>query len=386
LGLSLCQREENAVPTREPWLALLAVLLLPSVALSADPPILSIGAPAPDFDLPGVDGKNHRLQDFANANLLVVVFTCNHCPTAQAYESRIQKLADDYLNRGVALVAISPNDPLALRLDELGYTDMSDTLDEMKIRARDRSFTFPYLYDGETQQVSKAYGPVATPHVFIFDRERRLRYAGRVDDSENPARITAHDTRNAIESLLAGKPVPVETTKTFGCSIKWADKRSSAKVALEHWSKEEVGLQTIDEKGIRELLRNDSDKVRLVNVWATWCGPCVAEFPELVTIHRMYRGRKFELITISADAPGQSAEALAFLRKQQASSRNFIFHEENKYKLVEAVDEKWPGALPHTLIVEPGGKVIYRQTGEFSPMDLRKAIVGRLGRYYFQPE
>jgi peroxiredoxin len=362
---------------------MLALLLFLPLGEAADPPLLSLGAAAPDFDLPGVDGKNHRLQDFARANLLVVVFTCNHCPTAQAYEGRIQKLADDYRGRNVAVVAISPNDPQALRLDELGYTDMNDTLEEMKIRTQDRGFTFPYLYDGDHQQVSRAYGPAATPHVFIFDKERKLRYTGRVDDSENPARITVHDTRNAIEALLSGKSVAVETTKTFGCSIKWADKRPSVKTAFERWSKEEVTLQTIDEKGIRELLRNDSDKVRLVNVWATWCGPCVAEFPELVAIHRMYRGRKFELVTISADAPGKADDALAFLRKQQASTRNFIFHEENKYKLVEAVDEKWPGALPYTLIVEPGGKVIYRQPGEFSALDLRKAIVGRLGRYYF---
>jgi peroxiredoxin len=357
--------------------------LLVSPALSADPITLPIGSPAPGFDLPGVDGKNHRLRDFDGAAVLVVVFTCNHCPTAQAYEERIQKLADDYRGRNLALVAISPNDPQALRLDELGYTDMNDTLDEMKIRARDRGFTFPYLYDGDHQQVSRAYGPVATPHVFIFDRDRKLRYAGRVDDSENPAGISVHDTRNAIEALLNGRPVPVDKTKTFGCSIKWSDKRGSVKTALERWSKEEVSLQPIDEAGIRGLLRNDSDKVRLVNVWATWCGPCVAEFPELVTMHRMYRGRKFELVTISADDPSKADEALAFLRKQHASTRNFIFGEENRYKLVEAVDKEWPGALPYTLIVEPGGKVIYRQLGEFSALDLRKAVVGRLGRYYF---
>ena len=359
------------------------LLLSPVSGMGADPPILAIGERAPDFDLPGVDGKRHRLQDFAAAEMLVVVFTCNHCPTAQAYEGRIQKLADDFRGRKVALVAISPNDPRALRLDELGYSDMNDTLEEMKIRARDRKFTFPYLYDGDDQKVSRAYGPAATPHVFIFDRERRLRYAGRIDDSERPDKITLHDTRSAIEALLAGKPVPVEKTKTFGCSIKWSDKRPSVKAALERWAAEEVTLQKIDERGIRDLMRNDSGKVRLVNVWATWCGPCIVEFPELVSIHRMYRGRNFELVTISADLPEKSDEALAFLRKQQASSRNYIFQLDDKYKLVEALDKEWPGALPFTVIVEPGGKILYRQLGEFSSLDLRKAIVARLGRYYF---
>lgn len=105
-------------------------------------------------------------------------------------------------------------------------------------------------------------------------------------------------------------------------------------------------------------------------------------FPELVTINRMYRGRDFELITISADTPEKKDEALAFLKKQQASSKNYLFSVENKYKLVEAVDKEWPGALPYTLLVAPGGKIIYRVLGELSPLELKKAIVSRLGRYY----
>ena len=240
---------------------------------------LEIGSPAPDFRLPGVDGKTYALGGFRDAEILVVVFTCNHCPTAQAYEDRIQRLADDYKDKKVALVAISPNDPEAVRLDELGYSDMGDSLDEMKIRAKDKGFRFPYLYDGQTQQVSLAYGPMATPHVFVFDRDRRLRFVGRIDDSEKPQRVTSHDTRNAIDALLAGRPVPVEKTRVFGCSIKWSDKRESAKKSLATWAKEEVGLKLIDEKAIRALVKNDGKKLRLINVWATWCGPCLVELP-----------------------------------------------------------------------------------------------------------
>ncbi|HEY2761164.1 MAG TPA: thioredoxin family protein, partial [Pirellulales bacterium] len=145
---------------------------------------LTIGVPAPDFDLPGVDGKNHRLADYADAKILIVVFTCDHCPTAQAYEDRIIALNRDYKNRGVALVAISPNDPQAIRLDELGYTDLSDSLEEMKLRAKLRDFQFPYLYDGDAQKFSKTFGVMATPHVFIFDADRKLRYQGRIDNSD----------------------------------------------------------------------------------------------------------------------------------------------------------------------------------------------------------
>jgi peroxiredoxin len=347
-----------------------------------EPPTLRIGDPAPDFNLPGVDGRNYRLSDFSDAKVLVVVFTCNHCPTAQAYEQRIKVLAQDYRGKGVALVAISPNDPQAVRLDELGYTDLSDSFEEMKVRAQDHKFNFPYLYDGADQKVSRAYGPTATPHVFIFDQDRSLRYVGRIDNSEKPDKVTSTDTRNAIEALLAGRKVPVERTKTFGCSIKWSDKRASVKSAFQEWANEPVSLQPIDENGISALVRNDSKKVRLINVWATWCGPCVVEFPELVTVNRMYRGRDFELVTISADTPENKDQALAFLKKQQASSSNYIFNIDDKYKLVEAVDKEWPGALPYTILVEPGGKIIYRVQGELSPLELKRAIVTRLGRYY----
>lgn len=343
---------------------------------------LEIGSPAPDFRLPGVDGKTYTLKTFREADILAVVFTCNHCPTAQAYEERIQRLATDTKSKRVALVVISPNDPEAVRLDELGYSDLGDGFEDMKIRAKQRGFRFPYLYDGDNQKVSLAYGPVATPHVFVFDRERKLRFVGRIDNSENPERVTSHDARNAIEALLAGKPVPVEKTKTFGCSIKWSEKRESAKRSRDSWANEEVALTLIDEKGIRALVKNDGGMLRLINVWATWCGPCVAELPEFVTMNRMYRQRDFELITISADAPAEKDKALQMLKKKQVAANNYLFDGSDKYKLIDAVDPKASGPVPHTILVAPGGKVLYRKSGPCEPLAIRRAIVEYLGRTY----
>src|SRR5262245_41823467 len=223
---------------------------------------LAIGDAAPDFKLPGVDDKEYTLDSFKGAKLLAIIFTCNHCPTAQAYEDRILQLHADYKDKGVALVAISPNDPLAVRLDELGYTEFSDSFDEMKQRAKDRNFQFPYLYDGETQQTSLAYGVLATPQVYLFDQARKLQYVGRIDDSDVKT-VTSHDTRNAIDALLAGKPVPIAQTRTFGCSTKWADKRPDAVKWLEKADAEAVDLKSIDEVGLERWVRNDTDN-RLV--------------------------------------------------------------------------------------------------------------------------
>src|SRR4030095_3650509 len=156
---------------------MLASCLAASVAVAADEKIqpLPLGADAPNFNLPGVDGRNWALKDFGNSKVLVVVFTCVHCPTAQAYEERLKKLVEDYKSRGVAFVAISPNDPRSVRLDELGYTDLGDSFDDMKIRAKEKAFNFPFLYDGETEEVSRKYGPLVTPHAFVFDAARKLR-------------------------------------------------------------------------------------------------------------------------------------------------------------------------------------------------------------------
>ncbi len=343
---------------------------------------LALGASAPDFSLPGVDGKNYSLKSFADAEILVVVFTCNHCPAAQGYEERIKQLTADYKEKGVAVVAISPNDPLAVRLDELGYTDLSDSFEEGKIRAKDHKFNFQYLYDGDSQAVSKAYGPRATPHVFIFDKQRKLRYQGGVDDSERLKRVKKHHIRNALDALLAGKPVEVTVTPTFGCSIKWSDKRGTVTTFMENLAAEEIGLETIDGDGIRKLLKNDSGKLRLINIWATWCPPCRAEFPELVTINRMYRKRDFEMITISIDKPDQRGTVLEFLKQHQASNRNTLFNSTDLNQVVEATNKEWMGAVPLTLLVLPGGEIAYKQLGEIEALETKRAIVEILGRTY----
>jgi peroxiredoxin len=348
-------------------------------------PTLPIGSPAPDFSLPATDGKTYTLADFKKANLLVVVFTCNHCPTAQAYEDRLIKLTSDYKDKGVAVVAIMPNDPTSITLSELDYTDMGDSFEEMKLRAARKKFNFPYLYDGATETTSLKYGPIATPHVFIFDKDRKLRYSGRIDDVEKPSKTpNSLDTRNALDALLTGKTVAVATTKVFGCSIKWAEKSDWITKAKEAWAKEPVTLDTITEAGIGELIKNNSGKLRLINVWATWCGPCVSEFPEFITMHRMYRKRDFEFISISADDPAQKEKALTFLKNQQASATNYIFHIDDKYKLIEAIDPKWQGALPYTILVEPGGKIVYSKQGSINPAEMKAMIIDNplLGRYY----
>jgi peroxiredoxin len=361
--------------------AFFAALIFAHAALPAEAPKyppLALGSPTPDFKLPGADGKTWQLKDFSKAKILVVVFTCNHCPTAQNYEERIKQLVTDYKSRGVAVVAINPNSPAGVRADELGYTDLDDTLDSMKIRAKHRQFNFPYLDDGPKEKVSKQYGPVATPHVFIFDAQRKLRYQGRIDDNERESLVKSRDTRAALDALLSGQEPPATQTKVFGCSTKWDYKAEANQRWMEKVQKEPVTVTPADTDALKELRANKSGKVRLINVWATWCGPCVSEFPELIETNLRFRHRDFELVTVAGQFPDEQAKVLAFLRKNHASTRNLIFGGTDKYKLAEALDPEWSGALPHTLLIGPKGEVLYRETGELNFLELRRKIVSAL--------
>lgn len=285
--------------------------------LPADARTLQLGDAAPDFKLLGIDGKTHTLADYKAAKLLMVVFLSNHCPYSHASETRLIPLAKEFKAQGLDVVSINPNSPDSVRVDELGYSKYNDGYAEMKLYARDSGFPFPYLYDGDTQAAAKAYGCLATPHVFLFDRERKLRYVGRVDDSrfEDPKTVTSHDTRNAVVELLAGKPVTTPKTIVMGCSTKWNTKRDDIAKAEEKWKSEAVDLELIDATGVAKLAKNDSNRLRLVNVWATWCAPCVAEFPELVSLARRVGNRDFELVTISMDDPKLQPQVKAFLEK-----------------------------------------------------------------------
>ena len=345
---------------------------------------LAIGSKAPDFRLPGVDGAFHSLADYEEAKVLAIIFTCNHCPTAQAYEDRMIQLSEEYGPKGVQVIAISPNSPLGLLYEELGYSDLDDDFDDMVTRASYKGYNFPYLYDGDDHAASLQYGPAATPHAFVFDEERILRYVGRLDDSEKPGTANAEDIRGALDALLAGEEVPNAETKTFGCSTKWAWKTEYKVKVEKEWAEKEVGLEDVDEAGIGELMANNSDKMRLINIWATWCGPCVMEYPSFIEIHRMYQGRDFEFISLSADSPDQKEAALKFLKKSNSAVQNYIFEKDDKYALIEAVDPEWQGALPYTVLVAPGGEKLYAKQGIIDPLEIKRLIVEHpmIGRYY----
>jgi peroxiredoxin len=346
---------------------------------AAGPASLAMGAAAPQFNLPGVDGKNHQLSDYASAKVLAVVFECDHCPESELYEARIEKLYQDYKDKGVALVAINPDSPNSVRRAEMSYSDLGESMDDMKARAAMSHLQYPYLDDGATQSVSLQYGPAAMPEIFIFDHGRELRYEGRIDDNLNPAPVKSRDARNAIDALLAGEPVALAQTVASGCAPDWLSSGAAAVQAETAAIDAAPVTLTLATKAVLGKLRpNPTGKVLLINFWATWCGPCVAEFPDLQDTYQMYRNRGLAMVTVSENDPAAKGAVLQFLQKEHAATPNMVFALEDVYAMQDAFDPDMGSAVPYTVVLSPDGDVLYQEQGDVTILALRRAILANL--------
>ena len=345
----------------------------------AEHPVLKIGSPAPDFNLIGVDGKMHSLSEYSNAKVLAIVFESNHCPVSIAYESRIRQLYEDYKNKGLALIAINPNNAGAIQLGELGYTDTTDDMKDMKIRAALRHIDWPYLYDGETQSTASKFGAVATPHIFIFDQDRKLRYQGHIDDSTAIQKVKSRDARNAIDALLAGKPVPVPVTPAFGCSTKWLSKATGVEEEMAKIDAEPVKLSLASVDDIKNLRANTgTGKTIVVDFWSTKCKECMDQLIDYENTYRMYRHRKFDMITVSADNPSDQAKVTDFLQQHHASGTNLQLNSIDTRALQDAVGAMWKPNSPFVMVIGPNGKVVLQKAGKIDILDVRRNVLATI--------
>ncbi|SEB51245.1 redoxin domain-containing protein [Terriglobus roseus] len=342
---------------------------------NAEHPLLPIGSTAPDFALKGTDDKVHTLAEFKDAKVLVVMFESIHCPVSENYEGRMRGLYDSYRNKGVAFVAINPNNPKAVRLDELGYTDLTDSPADMKIRVHDRQIPWPYLYDGETQAIAQKFGAVATPHVFIFDADRKLRYEGRIDDNQNEKLVKVHDAHDAIEALLAGGTVATPHRPAFGCSTKWLSKSGDVEKEMERIKAEPVALNAASAADLAALRANAGNKVTVIHFWSTGTPNGAKDFAELETTFRMYRGRSYDFVTVDTDAAANTPKATEFLNSQHASSRNLQLSSADMKTVQAAFGDTWRPNEEFTAVLAPGGKLVYAHKGPIDILDVRHAVL-----------
>ncbi|MEO5915188.1 MAG: redoxin family protein [Luteolibacter sp.] len=371
-------------------IALAAALVLPVVGQEI-PKVLAIGADLPNFSLPGTDGKTYTPADFRDSKVLCIIFTSNHCPDAVAAAARTEQIYQDYKDKGVALVAVNGNNPGSLTPDELGYSPFSDSFEEMTPFAKDFGWTFPYLYDGEKQEFVTVCGGQSTPHVFLFDADRKLRYTGRMDDAgRNSGNVDKSYLRDALDAVIAGTAVKEPVTRSFGCSTKWLFKKANVAADQGSWEKRPVTVSDLNEEISKKIRANDSKNLRLVNFWSTTCGPCVKEFPALIDAGRRFQTRPLEFISISLDPAEQRPAVSKFLESRHAAipdsvakslaetglpSNNYQWTGGNPDTMAQAIDSEWSGALPHTVLIAPGGKILWRHTGDIDIVEVRRQIL-----------
>lgn len=353
---------------------------------------LSIGDSAPDFSLPATDGKTYTLSNFKEPEVLMVYFTGTHCPTSHGLEKRLQKLINEMEEKSFGIIAINPNNDAGMTPDEYSYSIYTESFADSKRYAEDLGWKFPFLYDGDKQVVARAYGCLATPHVFIFDKERKLQYKGSFDDSryEDPSTVKKHYAREAVVALLAGEPVPVAETRPFGCSTKWKEKSETVEKADKAWAATPAVVEEITAEEVKALRANGSGKVRLFNIWSTDCVPCLAEMPDLAEIVRRFSKRDFELITLSLDNPEDkkkveevlgkhniivSDKLKKTLVKEGRATNNYLYSGASVDDLAAALDPEWPGPTPYSLLIDKDGSVLLRASGKIDKEEVYTKIL-----------
>lgn len=373
--------------------AMTVALVLP-ISGQEIPKVLAIGADLPDFKLPGTDKKTYTPADFKDSKVLCLIFTSNHCPDAVAAAARMEQIHQAYKDKGVALVAINGNNAESLLPEELGYSPFTDSFEEMAPFAKDYSWSFPYLYDGAKQEFVTACGGQSTPHVFVFDAARKLRYTGRMDDARREAGdVEKSYLRDALDAMLAGQEIKEPVTRSFGCSTKWNFKKANVAIGEAKWKSQPVSVADLDEAISKKLRANASKRVRLINFWSTTCGPCVKEFPDLVDTGRRFQNRPMDFISISLDPADKRQAVSKFLESTHAAipgpvaksfaeegltTNNYHWTGGNPDTMAQAIDPEWSGALPHTVLVAPGGKILWHHTGEIDVVELRREILKAL--------
>ncbi len=304
----------------------------------------AINTPAPPFALKDLSGKVHSLADY-RGKVTVIAFLSAKCPVSKDYNGRVKALAMDYQN--VAFLAINANsdEPAAL----------------IRTHAKTNGFDFPILKD-ESGQTADLYGAVRTPEVYIVDANGVLRYHGRIDNSRTLAGVKRNDVREALTELLAGKPVSMPETKAFGCLI--TRKGGAAKAMASQKSPSAAKVALINPAGLTKLIAEAKGQVLLVNFWATWCAPCVAEFPEFVAFDAKYRDKGLRVVGISADEVGDlQSKVVPFVKEQNVRFEIFVQDVEDPQIMIDLIDKNWEGALPATFVYDRLGKLSFVRYG-----------------------
>lgn len=340
------------------------VILVLSLATFAQPAKLTVGQPAPDFALKDTTGKAHSLKAY-RGQTVVIGFVGTKCPIANAYITRMNSIAAEYKTKNVVFFGINSN--------------INEPLNLVKAHATKAKYVFSILKD-DSNVVADSYGASVTPEMYIVDGAGVLRYHGRVDNASDEKRVERHDLRVALDEMLAGKPISKADLKAFGCVIKRAgvtETKLLQKPVKAPATESSIAL--LKPADFNKLRADSNGKVLLINFWATWCAPCVAEFPEFVMIDKTYRAKGVRMVSISTDEKSDLEGAvIPFLKKQKAEFESFLSDADDPQELIDVVDKNWSGALPATFVFDKQGKIVFTKYGIIDREELLKALESAL--------
>ncbi len=341
----------------------LFIALVIEASTGVEPSKPGIGQLAPDFTLKDLNGQPHSLKDY-RGKVVIVSFISTECPVVSAYLERIKAIAADYKARNVVFLGINSNS-----------TEPVSTIRE---HAAKNNLTFTILKD-EGNQVADAYGASFTPEMYVIDTTGRLRYHGRIDNAPEVRRVTRHDLRQALDELLAGKAVSAPETKAFGCVIKRTGATTLQATTSAPLLQDQPRVLLLKPAELAKLIQQAKEQVLVINFWATWCSPCVVEFPEFVSIDEKYRDKGVRILAISADDPGEiNSAVIPFVKQMKARFEIYVQDVEDPQEMIDVVNKDWPGTLPATFIFDRQGKMIFQHFGIVDREKLIAAIESAL--------
>ncbi|MCI0338300.1 MAG: redoxin domain-containing protein [Acidobacteria bacterium] len=338
-------------------LSLLIALDARSTVTARSAPV--IGQAVPDFTLTDLKGKKHSLKDY-RGKIVALAFIGTQCPISNDYNARMRAISEDYAGKNVVFLGVNSN--------------FNEPLSEVKKHAAKNNLGFTILKDNGNK-VADAYGAQRTPEMFLVDSEGVLRYHGRIDNSREVRRVNRQDLRVALDELLAGKPVSVTDGKAFGCVIKrvqTAKEFKAGKIQAKNFEPKIGLLKPVD---FDKFKNAEKGNVLVINFWATWCGPCVAEFPELVAIDSKYRDKGVKMVAISADEVADiKSKVIPFVKEQKAMFNILVQDTEDPEEMMAVVDKNWQGTLPATFVYDKQGNLAYTRYGVIDRDLLLEAI------------
>ncbi|MCI0523908.1 MAG: redoxin domain-containing protein [Acidobacteria bacterium] len=334
--------------------ALICLMLITVMFISLKggpvPSLPVVGQPAPDFTLADLNDQSHSLKDY-RGKTVVVSFISARCPISNAYKDRIRAVADEYGKRGVAFLGVNSNS--------------DESLEEMRAYAAKNNLTFTILKD-PGNVVADEYAAERTPKVYVIDGEGVLRYQGRIDNSQNLRMVKRNDLREALNEMLSGKPVSVAETKALGCLIKRVQDISvvPAKAPPAQPKSADPIVAALKPADFAKFKDSAKGKVLVINFWATWCGPCIAEFPEFVALDAKYRDKGVKFVGITADDPADvQPKVIPFIKKQKVAFDIVLQDTDDPQEMIDQINKDWPGVLPATFVYDKQGNLAYSRFG-----------------------